>query len=235
MPKVSCIVSAYYAEKFLEGRLQNLAEQEVEGGHEVIVVCQKDSPEFKIVRDWVMTDGNMPVVPRYTDDIPTVYEAWNLGIEVADGEFVTNCNSDDHHYPGALQTLATALDSHPGYGVAYFDVDRVKGKLEGEVFDTFRWAEGGLPELLRGCFIGPMPMWRKSLHDKYGLFDGKYKSAGDYEFWMRLAFNGVQFYHVRSKPLGLHLEHEQALEHRHVNLSIIEQARAKRPYRKEMP
>ena len=29
------------------------------------------------------------------------------------------------------------------------------------------------------------PMWRKSLHQELGLFDTSYRSAGDYEFWVR--------------------------------------------------
>ena len=36
-------------------------------------------------------------------------------------------------------------------------------------------------------------MWRRSLHDTYGTFDDKYKSAGDWEFWLRCAFGGAQF------------------------------------------
>ena len=36
-------------------------------------------------------------------------------------------------------------------------------------------------------------MWRRTLHDTYGTFDEKYKSAGDWEFWLRCAFGGAQF------------------------------------------
>ena len=36
-------------------------------------------------------------------------------------------------------------------------------------------------------------MWKKRLHDKYGLFDAKYRSAGDWEMWLRSASQGSQF------------------------------------------
>ena len=231
-PKVSAIVSAYHAEKYLEQRLKNLAEQEVEGGHEVIVVCQRDSQEFKIVKDWVSSDGNVPVVPHYTDDIPTVYAAWNLAIEQASGEYLTNCNSDDLLYPGALQALSTALNEHKAYSMSYFDWERVQKHGEAPV-GVFRFAEGELDKLMAGCFLGPGPMWRKSLHAKYGLFNPDFKSAGDYEFWLRLAYNGEKFYHVRGKPLGAHLEREDGVEHRSPLLTTWETARARAPYRKE--
>ena len=38
------------------------------------------------------------------------------------------------------------------------------------------------------------PMWRRSLHDELGLFDTNYKSAGDYEFWMRCQVAGKTFF-----------------------------------------
>ena len=37
------------------------------------------------------------------------------------------------------------------------------------------------------------PMWRKSLHDELGLFDTGYRSAGDYEFWVRCLSNHKTF------------------------------------------
>jgi hypothetical protein len=46
-------------------------------------------------------------------------------------------------------------------------------------------------------------MWRKSLHDKFGYFEEKYRSASDWEFWLRCAFGGSKFYKL-NKPLGLY-------------------------------
>ena len=37
------------------------------------------------------------------------------------------------------------------------------------------------------------PMWRRSLHEKYGKFDAKYRSAGDWEMWLRAASKGSLF------------------------------------------
>jgi len=38
------------------------------------------------------------------------------------------------------------------------------------------------------------PMWRKSLHKEVGYFDTSFKSAGDYDFWMRCLLAGKTFY-----------------------------------------
>ncbi len=39
-------------------------------------------------------------------------------------------------------------------------------------------------------------MWRRRLHDELGLFDTRYRSAGDYEFWLRCAAAGKVFHRV---------------------------------------
>ena len=39
-----------------------------------------------------------------------------------------------------------------------------------------------------------MPIWRKSMHNDIGLFDESYKSAGDWEMWLRAVRNGSRFY-----------------------------------------
>ena len=57
--------------------------------------------------------------------------------------------------------------------------------------------------MLRGNQAHNNPMWRKELHDKCGLFEEKYKSAGDWEFFLRCAFEDIKF-HKLSDVLGLY-------------------------------
>ena len=47
--------------------------------------------------------------------------------------------------------------------------------------------------MLRGNLPHNNPMWKKTLHDRFGAFEGKYGFAGDWEFWLRCAFGGAKF------------------------------------------
>ena len=226
MGTVSCIVSAYYAEEFLGGRLQNLMAQKPTP--EIVVICRVNSAEHELIKSEYEGFDFINLV--LTDDIPTVYAAWNLGIQIATGDYITNQNSEDRLYPGALAKLADALDKHAKkYNVVYSNADIVE-TLGGPPAGRYEWMEGGIEELLHGCFLGPWPMWRKSLHEKYGYFDGEMHSAGDYEFWMRLAKAGEKFFHLR-EVTGAYLKRDNSAEHRHKLRSIWEQARAKARYR----
>ena len=218
MAKVSAIISAYYCADFLQARLDNLKGQ----GCEIVVVAQQDSIESNIA-------SKAKVTLVETRLIPTIYKAWNLGITASSGEYITNANSDDTHYSGMIQHMAKTLDRNPKYALVYSDIDMTK-EIGGEPSSIYKNAKYAPRELMNRCFIGPMPMWRKSLHDKYGLFDDNYQVAGDYEFWLRIASKGEKFFYL-PKSVGIYVDRPDSAEHRQATRTLWETARAKSNYR----
>lgn len=203
-PRVSAIVSAYKAKDYIDGLIYDLLEQ-VEDC-QIVMVCQKGSYE-DIATGLAMgrsDPGKFAAV--LTDNIPTVYAAWNMGVKAASGKYLTNANTDDRHHPLAYKIMADVLDARPTIDVVYHDsyisweanqtfaefVAENHGKQlqPGRHEDQpgiFAWNDYDRGALAHGCFIGPQPMWRASLHQEYGYFLDNYKSAGDYEFWLRVA------------------------------------------------
>lgn len=219
MAKVSAIVSAYFAADYIEGRIENLLAQDPKP--EVIVICAAGSEEARIVA------CRKDVVAIYTPDNPTIYAAWNIAIQAATGDYVTNANSDDRLYPGALKLLARVLDESDA-AVAYADTDIVR-EIGGDPVNRHEWIDGDFEILKQVCFIGPMPMWRRSLHQKYGYFDRTMKSAGDYEFWLRLASQGETFKHI-PRAIGAYLKRRDSAERREPLRTLWETARARSRY-----
>lgn len=228
-PPVSAIISAYYAKKYLNGRLANLAAQSV--CPEVVLICQQGSAEDEIASHFF--EENCPVTLKIirTVTVPTIYAAWNLGVKKATGTFITNANCDDRLKPRALEEMAAALNRSPRYSVVYGNQEIVE-QIDGPVVGMFDWLEGGYPELMTGCFVGPMPMWRKALHDKYGMFDETLTVAGDYDFWLRIASAGERFMHMRA-TVGTYLRREDSVEHKWALRAAWETARIRAKYRKE--
>jgi hypothetical protein len=116
-----------------------------------------------------------------------------------------------------------------GAALVYGDSDIVK-VYDGMPVNRFQWSEGGHAELLERCFVGPMPVWRRSLHEKYGFFDGKMHSAGDYEFWLRLTSSGEKLYHL-NRCVGAFLSHADSASMREPLRSIWETAQARDRYK----
>jgi GT2 family glycosyltransferase len=219
--RVTAIVSAYYASEYLEGRLQNLFDQSEKP--EIIVICQKDSKEADICEVF-------DVDTIMTENIPSIYEAWNMGIKASKTKYVTNANSDDRLAKDALKRACDSLDNNKDFGVCYFDVE-VCETLGGNPVETYNWIEGGLEQLKKGCFIGPMPVWKKELNEKLGYFDERFLVCGDYELWLRFASRGVKFYHMRSEPLGMYFRRYNSAEHREPLRSMWETKKIQGMYR----
>lgn len=239
MSRLSLIVSAYMgAEKYLAARLKNLLEEQTEKPI-VIVVCEIDSKEEEIAKKfWETNKNNLKIC--VTLGVPTVYEAWNIGIRAANTEFVGNANSDDIAYPNYVKEMTRALVNNPDVGIVYADSKRINDTGE-ELEKHFNWAEGGFKELLQGCFLGPMPCWRKSLHDDYGFFsneeqdeEDRLEVAGDYEFWLRLFSNGVKSMKIKDSNkqlfLGAYRFRPDSREHRQRNLTTWESEHVKWKY-----
>lgn len=222
--RVSAIVSAYKAEDYLQGCLDDLHNQDEPT--EIIVICQEGSEEHEIATH----NGDIRIIT--TKDIPTVYAAWNIGIKVASGKYITNANTDDRHHPKAYKLMADILDAREDIDLVYHDCyitwkpgqsfddfvkengekELVPGRFEGKP-GFFHWRDYDREALGHGCFIGPQPMWRRRLHQRYGYFAENMQVAGDYEYWLRIS-KDRNFLHL-PYFLGLYAASMQGMELAH--------------------
>ncbi|MGE3310935.1 MAG: FkbM family methyltransferase, partial [Limisphaerales bacterium] len=226
-PLVSAIISTYRSERFLRGCLQDLIQQTIADRLEIIVI-DSGSPENEraIVEEF---QARHPRIRYVRTERETIYAAWNRGVQLATAPYLTSANTDDRHRPDALERLVATLEANPACSIAYADCAVCETVHPDfgftEIRGYFRWPEFDPVLLFRGCYVGPQPVWRRSLHDRYGLFDPAYKSAGDYEFWLRLA-KTERFIHVQ-EVLGLHWYAEASLGHQNRDLTREESDRAK--------
>lgn len=229
-PLVTAIVSTYAAERFLRGCLEDLLAQTIASQLEIIVV-DSASPqnERAVVEEFQRHHPNLLYLR--TERRETVYGAWNRALRQARGRYVTNANTDDRHRRDALEILARTLDENPGITLVYADC--LVTRTENATFENphatgrFRWLDFDPADLLlKGCFCGPQPMWRREVHEEHGYFDDTMVSAGDYEFWLRIARNR-RFLHLHD-TLGLYLESPESVEHRNRERAATEIAEARR-------
>jgi len=220
MTRCTSIISAYFCDDWIDGRVTNLLEQsEVPA---IVAVCQKGSKEDEIL-------SKFPEVIRInTPDIPTVYKAWNLALRCVQTEFVNIANSDDRLDVNAIKEMCNALQENPDVGLVYPDchvVYELNGEYVGELV-----ADDG-QSLLSGCFVGPVPTYKRELHELYGYFPEDYIVAGDYWEWLNFQAHGVKFMHIHKK-LGVFYDRrynpsiENNIEYKFSNRTVWESARA---------
>ena len=214
--KVSAIVSTYNSADFMRDCLHDLVEQTLykKGELEIIVIdSASEQKEKAIVQEFQAKYPN--IIYHTTPNRETLYAAWNRGIKMSSGTYITNANTDDRHRPDALEVMANYLDRHSETSLVY--ADQLITALANDTWATtqakqrWNWPTCNYSDLEQRCIIGSQPMWRKSLHETYGYFRPEFTSAGDYEFWLRIGKTENIF--RLPEILGLYYDNHQGLEH----------------------
>lgn len=213
-PRVSVIASLYRGGRYIERFLDMITSQTVGTDAELIIVdAQSPEGERAVIERYQSSHPN--IVYRRTDRRVGIYEAWNIGVELARGEYLTNANMDDIRSADSLQLQAEVLDRYPWVDVVYQDFFyTLDDTLDFETIARFGF-RSDLPivtpaNLMQYNSPHNAPMWRKQLHQEVGLFDQFLRSAGDYEFWMRCAARGKVFFKLNEphvayfqNPIGM--------------------------------
>lgn len=226
---VSAIVSTYNSEKFIRGCIEDLEAQTISDRLEIIIIDSGSlQNERTVVEELQSRFSNIKYIR--TEERETVYKAWNRAIEAASGKYLTNANTDDRHRSDAYERMAEVLEAKPEISLVYADVATTTEENQtlhtADITGFLKWPDFDPKLLFEGCYVGPQPMWRKSLHNLYGYFDPTFRSAGDYEFWLRLAINSERFYHLPD-VLGLYLDSLSGIENSHMGLSNEEGEKAR--------
>ncbi len=196
---ITAIASLYRGGKYIEQFMDNITSQTRFRDYAELVIVDADSPE-----------NEAAVIARYLRDFPQIvykrmnyrigiYDAWNVGAQLARGKYLTNTNLDDIRRNDSLELQAATLENLPFVDVVYQDFFYTfDPKLSFEEIAKFGF-KSNLPVVTTMNmmdFNSPhnAPMWRKSLHTELGYFDTTFKSAGDYDFWMRCLLAGKTFY-----------------------------------------
>ena len=228
---VSAIVSVYNCERFIRGCLEDLERQTIADKLEIVVVNSgSQENEEAIVKNFEERFDNIVYIK--TENRETIYQAWNRGIKAASGKYITNANADDRHRRDAFEVMVNELERDGNIDLVY--ADDIITETENETFEKhtptghLNWPDFDRYQLLYGCFIGPHPMWRKGLHERFGYFDGSFEVAGDYEFWLRIS-EKCGFKHIK-EYLGLYLRNPNSLERRDYTVLLSEILSVKNKY-----
>lgn len=227
-PILTAIVSTYNAERFMRRCLEDLLAQTIAERIEIVVI-DSNSPqrEGEIVAEFQQHHPNIRYVR--TPERETLYKAWNRGIELARGKYLTSANTDDRHRADAFALMVEALEREPEAVLAYADAavtlreEDTAGSFRPAVH--LRWPEFDRRRLFQVNYVGSQPVWRRELHERYGVFDDSFTVSADYEFWLRIV-RGERFIHV-PEPVGVYLAAPSSIEHRHPDLNFRESETAR--------
>ena len=149
---------------------------------ELVILDNAAEPGYP--EDW--RDPRVRYVHR---DVRGVAHAYQLAVELAMGDIITQIGDDDRFTPQALERAAEAFDQWPSLQWLY-------GVTELRHQDESVWCHRGhlpfsLAELRKWYYLGGALYWRKSLSDRLGCYPEAYDGAADYSMCLEFAKDSV--------------------------------------------
>ena len=128
MSRVTVLVAAYNAEKYLETCLDSLTAQTLK---DIQIVCIDDASTdstMQILLRYAAKDSRIQILQRSENSGQAV--ARNMGIDVADGDYITMLDADDWLSADALEKAVNILDQDPETGSVLLNLVYVNGTEE---------------------------------------------------------------------------------------------------------
>ena len=206
-PRLSIITSIWNGDLFIEGFLEDVTKQTIFAQSELILV-NANSPghEEEVINKYLAKYPNIIYVKLPQD--PGLYGVWNRAIKMASADYVTNANIDDRSQLDAYEKHVAALDSDPTVDLVYSGYLITEHPNETYDNNHYRWVVEPIEfsrQNMRWCLPGPRPVWRKSMHEKYGYFDETFSMAADWGMWLRAAGLGAKFKMLPGNPTLFYL------------------------------
>lgn len=175
--KITVIIPAFNSAQTIDDTLRSIVSQ--------------NWPDLEIiVQDGGSGDHTKVIVGKYplaisgwqSEPDRGLYEAMNKGISRATGEVVAILNSDDIWMPNTLELVAWVFSRNPDIGVVSGSIE-VWEDLPGGANVVLR---SSLLHLHRGMTVQhPATFVRRSVYERVGLFNTRYRIGADYDFVLR--------------------------------------------------
>ncbi len=153
------------------------------------VIGQTYSDVEYIVIDGGSTDGTKDMIEQYKDHIACwisekdngIYDAMNKGLDLASGEIIGILNSDDWYEKDAVAKVVGEFEKS--------DADMVYGRVAFVYSNGVQYVNknAGL-STVRYQMAPPHPATfvRRSIYERVGKFDTRYRIAADYDMLLRI-------------------------------------------------
>jgi len=215
-PLISIITVVLNGEKYLENAINSVHSQSYRN-YEYIII------------DGCSTDRTIEIIKRHEKETTVwtsepdngISDAFNKGIKLARGEIIGLLNSDDWLEPEAIKKIVKIfISDNPDIicGAVRF---WKKGK---EVVVSYPDLQNLNQETSihhTGVFI------KKSIYEKFGLYDTHFKYAMDYELLLRMKMNNAQFYTLNDVVSNRRLE---GISYKNKRLALRETMSARKNY-----
>ncbi|MFW1773978.1 glycosyltransferase family 2 protein [Acinetobacter seifertii] len=184
--KVSVVVPMYNSEKTIIRALDSIKNQSYKCNYQIIVVNDgsKDN-SYSLVNDYIIQNPDLNII--LIDQVNSgVSKARNVGLKLAEGDFVAFLDSDDEWLSDKIKKQLSIFEKNP-------NVDLLATTRNDELFDSFLGFKfSNITKitsrllLLKNFLSPPTVMMKNNIITDVGFFDEAQKYAEEGNYWIRV-------------------------------------------------
>ena len=177
-PLITIITAVFNGEDYLEESILNVINQTYNNVEYIII-------------DGGSTDGTLEIIKKYSSEIDYwisekdsgVFDAWNKALKLSQGQWIGFLGADDFYELNAIQKYVENINllsevEFISSKSNYITKDKKFLKIIGKAWN---WKDFSIYMNV----VHPGSLHRKSLFEKYGIYDVNFPVCADYEFLLR--------------------------------------------------
>ena len=177
-PLISIVIAVFNGEDYLEDAILSVINQTYDNVEHIII-------------DGGSTDGTLDIIKKYTDKIDYwisekdkgIYDAWNKAVQISCGQWIGFLGADDFYELNTIQMYVENINLNTEVefisSQSYFCTKDKKSLRK--IGKSWNWKDFSI--YMNIAHVGSLH--RKSLFEKYGIYDINFKVCGDYDLLLR--------------------------------------------------
>ena len=174
-PKFSIITVVLNGERYIENTIKSVLSQSYKNFEYIIIDGKSNDKTLKIISKYKNKISKL----RSKKD-KGIYDAFNIGMSYAKGDYICFVNSDDILRKNALKIINKYIDTYPNIDFIFGGVKKHWGVLYGYRPEKIKFSWGFYSSHSTGFYIK-----RKSA-ERIGKYNLKYKYNADYDYFYRM-------------------------------------------------
>jgi len=174
---ITIIIAVYNSDKTLEKCLQSIINQSYENIEIIIIDNLSNDNTSTIIKNY------LSYITHYVFEKDSgIYEAWNKGVKLANGEWICFLGADDYLLNHSLVDLVKMTENNPNLNFISGKIKLLDGSLNGKVVGEM-FSSHKIKYFQNFAHIGSIT--KKTLIVNNLYFNPNYKISGDYDFYLK--------------------------------------------------
>jgi glycosyltransferase involved in cell wall biosynthesis len=183
-PFFSIVTASYNSEKTISDTIDSILNLDFQDFEYIIIDGNSSDGTLEIIQSFVSKFETKGVPYKFISEKDKgIYDAWNKGIKISEGKWISFLGSDDSYLSGALQLYFNEIEKSKeiNYISSQVNLTNQKGKILSVFGEKYNWKN-----VISDINIAQVGSFHKrELFEKVGVFSTEYKIVGDLDFYIR--------------------------------------------------